>query len=160
MKQAVLGGLPQEDDALADVGGGFRAEPRQLGEAAILRRHVELGERLDSQGAVDLADLRDPESRNAQHFHQAGRDLLAQLVEHARPPRRHQLAHDFERVGPDPFHLRQRTGFHAAGDVAREPRERPGGVLVGLDPEARLALQLKKGRDLLEGLPGGLFIHR
>ena len=60
--EPVGAGLPQEGDAAQDVLRAPGAEPRQLGQPSVMGRRLELGERVDAEGFVDLTDLGDAEA--------------------------------------------------------------------------------------------------
>ena len=77
--------LPQVGDALEDVLRGLGAEAGQSRQPAVERRRLELRQRVDVEHLVDLADLGDAETLDGEHLDQSGRDLLAQLLEHAGP---------------------------------------------------------------------------
>ena len=60
------------------------AEARQRGEPAVARGGFEFGQRLDAERLLDLADLGDTETGNAEHVDQPGGNLFAQLLRGSR----------------------------------------------------------------------------
>ena len=135
MRQLESARLPQERDALEDVLGGLLAEARQPGQPAVPRGGLELGEGVDAEGVVDLADLGDAESGDLQHLDQAGGHLFAQFLEQGGAPAGHQLLHDLQGRRADALGAGE-------GAVARaHPPVRPAGL-----PTARAAVRKARTR--------------
>ena len=159
VEQPELDGALEERNALEDVLGRLRAEAGDRGEAAVVRRHLELGQRRDVQVLVDLSHFLHAEPGDLQHLHEAGGHLLAQLVEDAGAPAAEQLADDVERGLPDAFDLRERARLQGLAEIAGIAGDRPGGVLEGADAERVVAFERERRGDLLENDAHGGLVH-
>ena len=159
VEQPEFGGPLEERDAFENVRRRLGAEARHLGEPAVPRGHLQLGECRDVQLLVDLPHLLDAEPGDLEHLHQARRNFVAQLVEHGRAPAAQQLANDLQGRLAHAVELGERAALQRLGEIARIGRDGAGGVLERADAERIVALQGERRRDLLEHGAHGGFVH-
>ena len=151
-------GLPQVGDALEDVLRGLLAEARQLGEPAVVRGRLELGQGIDAEHVVDLPNLGDAEAGDGEHLDQARRDLLPQLLEHAGPAGGDQLGDDLERGRTHALGRGERAVLDGLSQIAGKLRHGAGRGAERADAKRVLAAELEEGGDLLEHIGHGLAV--
>jgi len=118
MEQVRVTGAAQPGDAAHDARGGLVAEARQPGDAAVLRRDLQLRHGGDAELRVQGTHAGHAQAADAQHLDQAGGDFVLQRLEDVGAPGGFQLAHHGEGARADAGGVAQRSRPHRVPDVA------------------------------------------
>src|ERR1043165_823150 len=147
-------------DAVEDLLLRLRAEAVELGELAGARGRFELVEVADAEGLEEDADLLEPERRHAHELEDAGRVLLAEVVEVARRAAAHELLDDRGGGFADAGRFLQVAGGDEVGRLAIKCAEAARGALECQRLEAVRFAELEVARDFVERAGDREFVHR
>ena len=112
-------------------------ERRQL---SALRGRLQIRERRNPELRVELVNLLDTESGNADEFYQAFRRCLAELLEVLRLARLHEIANDGERGGSETANTGELSGSEQGREIVRSERQHAArGPLIRARLEAILS---------------------
>jgi len=148
-------------DAARDLGRRSGPEPRERGEPPVGRRPLQLIDRVDAQGRIDLVDPARRQSGDTLHFHQPGGCFRPQSLEECRLAGLDELAEDPQCCRSDAAELGQRAGPQKGAEIIGvEIEDRACGVAIRRRPESVLPAQLEEVSDLVERMGSRSGIHR
>ena len=142
-------GFLDERDPAKDVLLGSVPEPAQALQAPGVDRGRELLYRGDAQVPVQEHRLLRAETRDRHHLAHAGRDGRPEVLERGEGPRPQCLL-DLAGGGLADARDRLEAFLVERGDLGVIPADRPGGLLVGANPEGIAARDREEVRVLLE----------
>ena len=138
-------------DAPEEVLLGLLAEPCERADPALLRRLVQLRQRVDSEVVIKRLDALRSQAGYVQQFGDPGGQLLLEPLEQPAGSRLDDLADLAGEVFTDPGQLRQRlAGLERRRDVEPQVAYGPRRVAIGADAERIGLLDLEEIGDVLE----------